>query len=202
MVPLIILTSTAVSILAFYRRDIFDKLKFNAYAIVNHKQWYRFLSYGLVHADWMHLFINMFVLYSFGDIVLTFFKYHFGLEANLYFILLYIGGLGFSTLYDFGKYKNDPYYNAVGASGAVSAVLFSSIILYPQGKIFLFFIPIGIPAPIFGILYLAYSVYMGKKNIDNIGHSAHFWGAVFGIIFTIAIRFEFLSEFIAQILGK
>ena len=202
MVLLIILTSAAVSILAFNRRDILDKLKFNAHAIANNKQWYRFLSYGLVHADWMHLFINMFVLFSFGDIVLTIFILHFGVEANLYFILLYIGGLGFSTLYDFGKYKNDPYYNAVGASGAVSAVLFSSIILFPQGKIFLFFIPIPIPAPIFGLLYLAYSVYMGKKNMDNIGHSAHFWGAVFGIVFTIAIRFEFLSEFIAQVFGN
>lgn len=199
MIYLIIITTVLISIISFNRIDIFDRLKFNAYEIHTDKEWYRFLSYGLIHADWMHLFINMFVFYSFGGIVLYIFKAHFGFQANIYFMLLYIGGIGFSTLYDFGKHKNDPYYNAVGASGAVSAILFSSIILYPQGEIYLFLIPIGIPAPIFGLLYLGYSVYMAKRNTDNIGHSAHFAGAIFGIIFTIAIRFEFLSEFIANL---
>lgn len=198
MVLLIIITTAIISVIAFNRIDIFDRLKFNAHAIQTKKQWYRFFSYGLIHADWMHLIINMFVFYSFGDIVLFFFKFHFGFQANIYFMLLYIGGIAFSTLYDFGKHKNDPYYNAVGASGAVAAVLFSSILLYPQGEIFLFFIPIGIPAPIFGLLYLVYSVYMARKNTDNIGHSAHFGGAIFGLIFTIAIRFEFLNEFISS----
>jgi len=199
MVLLIIVTTALVSFLAFNRTDIFDKLKFNSYAINKHKEWYRFFSYGLIHADWMHLIINMFVFYSFGDIVLFFFKMHFGLAANIYFILLYIGGIGFSTLYDYGKHKDDSYYNAVGASGAVAAIVFSSILLYPQGEIYLFMIPIGIPAPIFGLLYLGYSVYMAKKGMDNIGHTAHFAGAIFGLIFTIAIRFEFLNEFFANL---
>jgi membrane associated rhomboid family serine protease len=141
----------------------------------------------------------MFVLFSFGDIVSQFFDYHFGLKGNVYFILLYIGGLAFSTLFDFGKYKNDPYYNAVGASGSVAAIVFSSILLYPAGKIYLFFIPIGIPSPLFGVLYLAYSVYMGKKGTDNIGHNAHFWGAIYGLIFTIAIKPEFFTLFIQGI---
>lgn len=184
-----------VSFVAFNRRDIFDGLKFNAYFIHQRKEWYRFFSYGLIHADWMHLMINMFVLYSFGEIVEQFFNYYFEFKGYIYFALLYIGGIGFSSLFDYGKYKKDIYYNAVGASGAVSAVVFSSIILYPVGKIFLFFIPIGIPAPIFGILYLAYSVYMGKKGTDNIGHSAHFWGAIYGIAFTIAIKPQLLIIF-------
>jgi len=198
---LIIATTVIVSVIAFQRRDIFDQLKFNAYIIKSHKKYHRFLSYGLVHADWMHLIINMFVLYSFGDIVLQFFDYYFGFKGNVYFLLLYVGGLGFSTLYDFGKHKDDPYYNAIGASGAVAAVVFSSILLYPAGKIFFFFIPIGIPAPLFGVLYLAYSVYMGKKGTDNIGHTAHFFGAVFGLIFTIAIKPEFLTLFVQYFLG-
>ncbi len=193
--------TAVVSIIAFQRRDIFDQLKFNAYVIKKHKKYYRFLSYGLVHADWMHLIINMFVLFSFGDIVSQFFDYHFGFKGNVYFLLLYIGGLAFSTLYDFGKHKDDPYYNAVGASGAVAAVVFSSILLYPAGKIFLFFIPIGIPAPLFGILYLGYSVYMGKKGTDNIGHTAHFFGAIYGLIFTIAIKPEFFTLFVQYFLG-
>jgi membrane associated rhomboid family serine protease len=196
---LIIGITVVVSIIAFQRRDIFNQLKFNAYDIKVYKKYYRFLSYGLVHADWMHLFINMFVLYSFGDIVSQFFDYHFGIKGNVYFVLLYMGGLAFSTLFDFGKYKNDPYYNAVGASGAVAAIVFSSILLYPSGKIFLFFIPIGIPSPLFGVLYLAYSVYMGKKGTDNIGHNAHFWGAIYGLIFTIAIKPEFFTLFIRDI---
>jgi membrane associated rhomboid family serine protease len=141
----------------------------------------------------------MMVLYSFGGIVEEFFQYHFQFKGFIYFFLLYIGGICFSTLYDFGKYKNEVFYNAVGASGAVSAVVFSSIILYPAGKIFLFFVPIGIPAPLFGLLYLVYSAYMVKQGTGNIGHSAHFWGAVYGIVFTIAIKPEFFTLFIEQL---
>ncbi len=192
----IIAISVITSLVAFNRPDIFDKLKFNAYAINKHKEWYRFFSYGLIHADYMHLFINMFVFYSFGGIVENIFHIYFDSEATLFYILLYVGGIAFSSLWDFGKYKNNSYYNAVGASGAVSAILFSSIILYPQGKIFLFFIPIGIPAPIFGILYLAYSAYMAKKGTDNVGHSAHFWGAIYGVVFTIALKPELTIMFI------
>ena len=184
----IIAISVITSLMAFNRPDIFDKLKFNAYAINKHKEWYRFFSYGLIHADYMHLFINMFVFYSFGGIVENIFHIYFDSEATLFYILLYVGGIAFSSLWDFGKYKNNSYYNAVGASGAVSAILFSSIILYPQGEIYLFLIPFGIPAPIFGILYLAYSAYMAKKGTDNVGHSAHFWGAIYGVVFTIVLK--------------
>jgi membrane associated rhomboid family serine protease len=196
MTLIIIAVTALVSFIAFNRQDLFDKLKFNAFNIHKEQEWHRFLSYGLLHADWMHLLINMFVLYSFGDIVEKMFLYHFGIKGYAYFFLLYIGGIAFSTLYDFGKHKENIFYNAVGASGAVSAVVFSSIILFPQGKIYLFFIPIGIPAPIFGILYLVYSAYMAKKGTSIIGHSAHFWGAIFGIAFTIAIKPEFLTLFL------
>lgn len=199
MTLFIIALTVLVSILSFNRRDIFDKLKFNAYFILHRKEWYRFLSYGLIHADWGHLLINMFVLYSFGEIVEQFFTYYFEFKGYVYFLLLYIGGMGFSTLFDYGKYKNDIYYNAVGASGAVSAIVFASILLYPAGKIFLFFIPIGIPAPIFGLLYLGYSGYMARKGMDNIGHTAHFFGAIYGILFTVAIKPDIVPSFIEGI---
>ena len=201
MTYLIIGITVVVSILAFNRQDLQDKLKFNAYLVLSRKEWYRFLSYGLVHADYMHLLINMFVLFSFGEIVETFFSHYFGPRAPVYYLLLYIGGLAFSTLYDFGAHKKDPWYNAVGASGAVSAVVFSSIMLYPSGKIFLFFIPLGIPSPIFGLLYLAYSFYMAKKARDNIGHSAHFFGAVFGVAFTVLLNTDILIQFIHDVFG-
>ncbi len=146
---LIIGITVVVSLLAFNKREVFDKLKFNAYFIHQRKEWYRVISYGLIHADWMHLAVNMFVLYSFGDIVEQFFKVYFETKAYLFYILLYIGGVGFSTLFDYGKHKNDIYYNAVGASGAVSAIVFSSIILYPVGKIFLFLYSYRNPSPYF-----------------------------------------------------
>lgn len=200
MITLLIIGITAlISLLAFQRNDIFDRMKFNAWEIHHQKEWFRFISYGFIHADWIHLLVNMFVLYSFGCIVEEVFQYYFDLKFIIYYLLLYFGGIAFSAIWDFGKYKDNMNYNAVGASGAVSAVVFSSIILYPAGKIFLFFIPIGIPAPIFGLLYLVYSAYMARKGTSNIGHSAHFWGAVFGIVFTIALNYEFLSSFLEQV---
>lgn len=196
MTIILIVITVIVSVIAFNRKEIFDKLKFNAFLIYKYKQWHRFLSYGLIHADLVHLAVNMFVLYSFGAIVEQFFQFHFENRGYIYYFFLYAGGIAFSTLYDFGQQKNNGHYNAVGASGAVAAVVFSSILLYPAGKIFLFFIPIGIPSPIFGILYLGYSFYMARKGKDNIGHNAHFFGAIFGVIYTIAIKPEFLVLFI------
>lgn len=199
MVISIIALTCLISIMAFSNPDLLNRLQFNAYAIKNEKQVWRFLTYGLVHGGWAHLAINMFVFWSFGKIVLYLYQLHFGNLGYLYFILLYVGGIMFSVLYDFGKHKNDSWYNAVGASGAVSAVVFASIILYPAGGIYLFFIPIEIPSPIFGILYLAYSAYMGKRGQDNIGHDAHFWGAIFGIIFTIALKPELAISFVNEL---
>ncbi|MEI6348984.1 MAG: rhomboid family intramembrane serine protease [Bacteroidota bacterium] len=197
---IIIIITIAISVLAFRDRSLFDRFKFNAYAIKHQNQWYRAFSYGLIHADLPHLAINMFVLYSFGNFVLDFFQLLFEGKYILYFLMLYIGGLGFSTLFDMRKYNETPSYNAVGASGAVSAVLFTSILIYPLGKISLLFIPIGIPSFIFGGLYLAYSAYMGKKNMDNIGHSAHFWGAIYGLILPIALKPSLFGNFLDQIM--
>ena len=196
---IIILLTVLVSFLCLNRIELFDKLKFNAYDVKHSNQWYRFFTYGFLHAGWLHLFINMLVLYSFGSIVETYLKFYFPEKYILYYLLLYIGGLILSIIPSYGKNKNDVFYNSVGASGAVSAVLFSSIILYPAGKVSLFFIPIGIPSPIFGVLYLAYEYYMSKRVKDNIGHDAHFWGAVFGVVYIIAIKPQFAISFLQQI---
>jgi membrane associated rhomboid family serine protease len=196
---IIILLTVLVSFLCLNRIELFDKLKFNAYDVKHSNQWYRFFTYGFLHAGWLHLFINMLVLYSFGSIVETYLKFYFPEKYILYYLLLYIGGLILSIIPAYGKNKNDVFYNSVGASGAISAVLFSSIILYPSGKVSLFFIPIGIPSPIFGVLYLAYEYYMSKRVKDNIGHDAHFWGAVFGVVYIIAIKPQFAISFLHQI---
>ncbi len=199
MAIIIIITTSLVSIMAWRNDELFQKLKFSPYYIKRDKQWYRFFSYALLHADWGHLLINMFVLWSFSDIVIQFFRMDYGNMAGFYFLLLYVGGVFFSSIFDYFKQQNNVYYTAVGASGAVAAVVFASIILYPTGKIFFFLIPNGIPSWIFGILYLVYSAYMGKRGRDNIGHNAHFWGAVFGVIFTMIINSDNVSRFYEQL---
>jgi membrane associated rhomboid family serine protease len=200
MTIVIIIITVFVSIYALTNAEVFSKLRFNPYSIKNFSnQWYRFFSYGVIHASWMHLAINMFVLYSFGDLVETYFGFYFGLKAHFLFLLLYIGAIFSSVIFSFEKNKNNIAYNAVGASGAVSAVVFASILFNPTMKIFLFFVPIGIPAVIFGVIYLIYSAYMSKKNVDNIGHDAHFFGAVFGIVFTIILKPKLVLMFIEQV---
>ncbi len=196
IIYLIIIITVLVSILSFNDHSLFERLKFNAFDIKHSKEGWRFFTYGFVHADWIHLLVNMFVFHSFANIVYTIYGYHFGFKAGFYFILLYVGGILFSTLWDFGKHKDNAFYSAVGASGAVSAVVFASILLYPQGEISLMFLPIPMPAAVFGLLYLVYSAYMAKRGKDNIGHNAHFWGAIFGIVYTIALKPAFATNFI------
>jgi membrane associated rhomboid family serine protease len=198
---LIIGITAIVSVMAFSNRELFDKLKFNAYYIKHSKQTWRFFSYGLVHGGWAHLLINMFVLWSFGEIVESFLSQSFGLKGELYFVLLYVAGIIFSTLVDFRNNKENIYYNAVGASGAVSAVVFASILIFPGGSIFVFPIPIPIPSWLFGILYLAYSAYMAKRGTDNVGHTAHFWGALVGVVFMIIVAPQVFAGFIDYFIG-
>jgi len=195
----IVLITVLVSILAFNNGMLTDRLKFNAYAIKYRKEGWRFISYALVHAGWMHLLINMWVLYSFGEVVERSLINIFGLKGNVYYLLLYLGGILFAVLVDFRKQKENPYYSAVGASGAVSAVVFASILIYPVAGIYLFPIPFAIPAWIFGILYLVYSAYMQKNGRDHVGHSAHLWGAVFGLVFTLIVIPDVMSRFISQL---
>jgi membrane associated rhomboid family serine protease len=179
---------------------LFHRLSFSPWLIHEKQQSWRFVSYGLIHAGWMHLAVNMFVLYSFGRHVEESFQLIFGsTKGLLFYALLYIGGILFSTLYDYAKHKSDIYYNAVGASGAVAAVLFSSIIITPTSSLFVFPIPFPVPAYIFGVLYLLYSMYMGKKGQDNIGHNAHFYGAVFGLVFTLIAEPDLANMFWLQL---
>ncbi len=196
---IIIAATVIISFMAFSNVELFNKLKFNAYMIKSRNEGWRFLSYALVHAGWAHLLVNMFVLYSFGQFVEDKLHADFGPKGLLYYGMLYLGGVLFSTLWDFGKYKNDPYYSAVGASGAVSAVVFASILLNPGSSIFLFPIPFPLPSWVFGIFYLVYSAYMGKKGTDNIGHSAHFWGAIYGIVLTVILVPGVLQQFFSEL---
>jgi len=197
---IIIVITTVFSMIAFSNRELFSRMLFNPYVIYESNQYYRFITYGLLHANWVHLLINMFVLYSFGDFVENAYIHFFPVLGRYYYILLYIFGLVLSVVPSYSKHKNDQWYASVGASGAVSAVIFSSIIINPfQGGIMIFPIPVTISPVLFGILYLIYSAYMSKKGKDNTGHDAHFWGAVFGIVFTIALRPAFVENFIREL---
>lgn len=195
----IIAVTVLISVLGFYNQEVFTRCKFNAYDVRHVNQWYRFFTYGFFHANWFHLAVNMIVLYSFGLVVEKGFFYYFKSKFILYYLLLYVGALLISMLPSYGRHRNDVFYNAVGASGAVSAIVFASILLQPLQKIYLFFIPYGIPAPVFGVLYLAYEFYMSKRAKDNIGHDAHFWGALFGIIYTIANKPVIITAFFQQL---
>ncbi len=195
----LVIMTALVSILAFQNQELSDKLRFNAWLIYKKQEGWRFLSYGLIHADWMHLMVNMFVLYSFGPFVEEYYRWHYGPPAPFYFLLLYIGGLAFSVAGSFARHKENPHYNAVGASGAVSAVVFSVMVFEPMAPLRIIFIPIDIPAILFGFLYLVYSAWMSKKGTDNIGHDAHFWGAVFGFVFTIALKPSLFLSMIQKI---
>ena len=201
MTYIIIAFTSIVSFIALQNRVIFEKYLFNAYATIHHKQIYRIISHAFLHADFNHLLFNMLTLFFFGDYVESVFKMYFGKLGITYYIVLYFLAIILSTLPSIIKHRNNQFYNAVGASGAVSAVLFSYILLDPFGKIYIFFIPIGIPAFIFGPAYLLYSAYMGKKGIDNIGHDAHFWGAIFGFIFPLLLDYKLFFHFLNQLIN-
>ncbi len=198
---IIIAVTVITSIMAWNNADLFYKLKFNPFLANERKEYWRLVSYGLIHADWLHLGINMFVLYSFGSVVIQYFDFLFPGKSVFFYLILYIGGLAISVASAFGKHKDNSMYNAVGASGAVSAVLFSSIVFSPMNKIYLFPIPFGVPAVVFGILYLVYSAYMNKKAKDNVGHDAHFWGGIFGFLLTFALKPSLFFHFINEIFG-
>ena len=201
MVTLIlILITAAVSILCFTGTLNINALKFNAYDIKHRRQWYRMFSYGLVHGGWGHLFFNMLTLYFFGTVVEQYFQAAVGSTSGIIlYVVFYASAIAVSTVGDLIKYKNAPGYNAVGASGAVSAVLFASILFEPKMGIYIYLIPIPVPGYTFAPLYLLYCWYMAKRNMDNIGHTAHFWGAVYGLVFPLVFRPDIFQHFLAQL---
>lgn len=183
----IIIFTCLLSLSALNNAKLMDDLVFDAPAISRRKQYYRFLSHGFLHADMLHLAFNMFALYSFGQAVETMLYSHecvFGSKGKLFYILLYVGGLIVASIPDYLKHKNNYNFRSLGASGAVSGVIFAAIALIPQLPINFFFIPIDIPGYVFALLYLVISAYLDKRGGGNINHSAHFWGAAYGLIFT------------------
>lgn len=197
MTYFIIAITAIFSITAFNRTELLYRYQFNAYQILKRKQWYRIFTHAFLHANWNHLIINMMVLFFFGEALESYFDYYFG-SSIFYFITLYLCSIIFSSLYDLKKFANDYNYNALGASGATSAIVFATIFFAPWQMLYFFFV-IPIPGIVFAGLYLLYSYYMNKKQIDNIGHSAHFYGALFGFLFPILVKPELFSLFLQKL---
>ena len=191
---MLILIIAMISAFAFSQKEIMAQLQFNAYKIYHRRQIYRIVTHAFVHANWEHLIVNMIVLYSFGAVVEHYFQIYFGPIGRSYYLILFFGSVIFSTLWSLYKQKDNPYYNAVGASGAVSAILFAAIFFDPWSNIYFFGI-LPIPGIIFGGLYLYYSYYMSTKKSDNIGHDAHFLGAIFGFFLPVILRPSLLMSF-------
>jgi len=179
-----------------------DKLLFSPYRTIHNKEWHRLVTHGFVHADYMHLFINMFVLLSFGTAVENIFNVlkNSGVISSsiLHYLILYFGGIIIASLTTLKKHKDNFYYHSVGASGAVSAIVFTYIFFDPLSKLLLMFV-IPIPAIVFGIAYLGYSHYMSKKGSDYINHDAHFVGSVFGFIYPLLINPKLITIFLNKL---
>ncbi|MDR1225786.1 MAG: rhomboid family intramembrane serine protease [Prevotellaceae bacterium] len=198
MITLIIVIVTCiVSITAFQRRDLFEKLLLSPYRVANNKEWYRMITHGFLHGDYIHLAVNMIVLYSFGEALQDLFSSYSAYGA-IHFALLYFGALIVASFSTVIKYKDSYSYASIGASGAVSAVLFAFVFINPWSKLhFMGILPI--PGIIFGPLYLWYSSYMAKRGGDNVNHDAHFYGAVFGFIYPVLVNPYLLQHFIRQL---
>ena len=178
-VLLIIIANVLVSYKGFNDYSFLNKYKFQVSRILSGEK-IRTLTSGFLHADWIHLGFNMYALYLFGDIVAS-------LLGILNFLIIYFGSLFAGSIYSLQYHKNEPYYSAVGASGAVSGIVYSSILLYPDMELLLFF-AIPIPGYIFGVGYLLYSIYGMKQQLGNIGHSAHLGGAIGGFALTLLLN--------------
>jgi membrane associated rhomboid family serine protease len=199
MTLIIVIITSAISVIAFSNRTLFARMQFNPYQVYHRKEWYRIITHGFLHADWVHLIINMLVLFSFGGVIEK--SFHIMAAQTwmkfpiLWYVFFYLLALVISSLTTLRKHKDDVWYNSVGASGAVSAVLFCSIFFDPNMTL-LFMGVIPIKAYIFGPLYLFYSWYSGQKAGDNINHDAHLLGAVFGFCFPLIIDVHLIQWFI------
>lgn len=198
---IIIIISGITSYRAFTDVGLVSKFKHDPYREAHNKEYYRFVTSGFIHGGWAHLIINMYVLYEFGTIVESLFDNIFGaILGKVYFLILYFGTLIISDIPTYLKHKNNPGYGSIGASGAVSGILFSYVLFTPWSWLGLMFI-IPIPAIVFAVLYLIYSSWAVKNTRSRIDHSAHFMGAIAGMIITIIIFPQIINIFLTEIMN-
>lgn len=189
----VIAANTIVSLFTLYGSpDLFEKGLLKPYRVVRENTWYELLTSGFLHANFTHLFVNMFTLYFFGRVMEE-------VIGPAFFSGLYVTGLIVSAIPSVIKFRDNPNYATLGASGAVGSVLFAFIFLFPMESIYLFLIPLPIPAFVFGILYLIYSMYESKKDVGKINHEAHTAGAIWGILYLIIFVPNTLDRFLTVV---
>ncbi|MGI8560272.1 MAG: rhomboid family intramembrane serine protease [Luteimonas sp.] len=193
---LLIAATILVSWLAFERPRLLERLILWPPAIDRHNQFDRLVTHGFIHADWQHLLFNMITLYFFGGLVERLFVPYIG---QFGFLLFYLSAIVVAILPTYLRHRHDPHYRSLGASGAVSAVLFVFILVDPWSLIFVFFLPM--PAILYAVLYVGYSIWMDRRGGDNINHSAHLWGAGYGVLFTVMMEPRVVGSFLQRLMS-
>jgi membrane associated rhomboid family serine protease len=179
IVIITVVITVLISMAAFNNEALANKLILWPRYMDSPQEYYRLLTSGFIHADWNHLIFNMISLYFIGSSAESI--------LGMGFLTLYLTGIIISSLPSFLKHRNNSYYRSLGASGGVASVMFFFIYFAPWSKLYIIFLPIGIPAIIFGVLYLIYEAYMAKKGGGYMNHDAHFWGAVYGLAYALVI---------------
>lgn len=192
---LLIAVTALVSWLAFNHPPLLERLILWPPAIARQHQYERLLTHGFIHADFQHLLFNMITLYFFGRLVEQWFVPYIG---RIGFAGFYLSAILVAILPTYLRHRQDPRYRSLGASGAVSAVLFTFILVQPWSLIFVFFVPV--PAIVYGALYVGYSVWMDRHGQDNVNHSAHLWGAGYGMLFTLLMEPRVGAAFVQRLL--
>lgn len=212
-IQVIVALTAIISVYALSSRPALEKLMLNPYQVVQHKQYWRVITHGFIHGDYLHLFFNMYVLWEFGRPIFTIFTnqvafsqvmdsddwWGAGLGQNL-FLMMYLGAIFIASLPGLIKHRNNPGYNSLGASGAVSAVVLVFVLLFPTSTLYLFF-AIPIPAFLAGILFFVYESYMNKRGGTGIAHDAHLFGALFGLLFMALIAPSSLTGFVTKLMA-
>lgn len=199
-VALVALT-TFISWRGFGDQMLRSNLLMNPYAVRHHGKYYRLVAHGFIHANWMHLIVNMIVLWFFGRNMELFFKAKLGMGLGIgAYLLLYLGGVVVATFPSLWKHKDNPHYNSIGASGGTSAILLASILINPLQTLYLYF-SIPMPAWIFAILFFGYEIYMQRRGGTGIAHDAHIFGAIFGLVFMTVVDYRILIDFGTMIKG-
>jgi membrane associated rhomboid family serine protease len=196
---ILVLFTAAISLIAFNRPQLLHDSLFEPRRVWHNGEWWRMITSGFLHADIFHLLFNMIALFSFGEYVLYFFHQFDEKNGSLLYVIFYLMAIPASSVIDLLQHKDNPQYRALGASGAVSAVIFAAILFAPKIQVVLFF-ALPIPGYIFGPLYLLYCSYMAKRGQDNIGHMAHFMGSIYGFLVPVCLEPSLLQRFFQQII--
>lgn len=194
MTLLLIAITVAISLAGFGNPRVIEALIFSPVAVLRRNDWHRLATYGFIHADGAHLLFNMVTLWFFGPHVEAEMRTRIGSAG---YLLFYLAALVVSILPSMFRHRDDPRWLSLGASGAVSAVLFAFILLNPWARIFVFVVPM--PAIVYAVAYLGYTIWADRRQRDRVNHSAHLWGAVFGMVFLIALEPRIVPAFLARL---